>query len=522
MMKDTSSAKTIKRGVAAAALAVMVIVSTAVITYIMADRQEGAYRQFDAFYAQPPGTVDVLFVGSSRVHSNINPVGLWEDYGISSYCLGINSQPIDTTYYVLKEALKYQQPRVVVVEASQIPSDAEKQDDYPSINGMRYGKEYLGAVLEKCDPNTAVSSILKFPLYHSRYDMLGKDVYLEDEYPAYPVTGAAGYKGAIEYLYSVPFESYTDEYEEKGAEFNETMEGWFDRIVKLCEEKGTKLVFTFTPAVYRFRRSGLDGYFAKHPELTFINTSDHYDEMGIDTQTDFIEEAHMNTFGSMKTGRFYGKYLSENYDLPDHRGDLNYYSWDENTAYHYRKIKDDELAKTNGFGLYFDHFPDKDLVVIVSLLDGYDSEYIGQTDALAHVMCNEAVYALGGTWVVDGQDLVYGVFGYESDEKRPESTGGVTVGYDGKDDPAMRKIANNLHMDIGKRSLEITDDKKGLPCIKIDNVDYSVRKDNGKTKVSKGIEVVVYDRLAEKVVDAVCFDAENGWAATRSEPVSDK
>ncbi|MBO4373926.1 MAG: hypothetical protein J5829_02355 [Lachnospiraceae bacterium] len=491
--------------------------STIIITMQFSDRQNGSFRQFRCFYAQPEGTVDVLFAGSSRVHSNINPVGLWEGYGISSYCLGLNGQTVDTTYYALREAFRYQKPKVVIVEVSQLPDNDGHDDHLPSINGMRYGANYLMAFIEKCSFRNAMNGLLEFPLYHGRYEMVDKDIYVEDTYPEYPQSHAAGYKGAVEYYHSTAFEDYTDEYREQDDRlFDAGMDRNFDRIAKLCNDNGTGLIFTLTPAAYRIKYSGIDDYFSRHPELTFINLSDYYEEIGIDTSSDFIDEGHMNIYGSKKVGSFFAKILSENYDLKDHRGDAAYISWEENKEYHYEKIKDNGLNMITGFGTYFNCFPDENYIAVICLLDGYDSSFIGQEDALKHVLCNEDVYRMGGTWVIDGSNIIYGALGYESDSHPSAVLNDIRLGHDketaGND---AHRIKNDWHSDIGDRVIEITDDENGVPCIYIDDVDYSVYKNSGKDKVTRGIEAVVYDKLSEQVIDAVCFDADNEWAATR-------
>ena len=108
MEKNSKIKKEIIKTICFLLFVILLISSVVIFTAQLSDRQNGSYRQFEAFYAQKPGTVDVLFVGSSRVHTNINPVGLWENYGIPSYCLGLNVQSVDTSYYALKEAFRYQ------------------------------------------------------------------------------------------------------------------------------------------------------------------------------------------------------------------------------------------------------------------------------------------------------------------------------------------------------------------------------------------------------------------------------
>ena len=71
-------------------------------------KQKDGIVPMELFYEQEPGTVDVMFYGSSHTYSDINPAVLWEQEGISSYDLAGSLQPLWNTYYYMKESLKYQ------------------------------------------------------------------------------------------------------------------------------------------------------------------------------------------------------------------------------------------------------------------------------------------------------------------------------------------------------------------------------------------------------------------------------
>ena len=58
--------------------------------------------------------IDVLFLGSSHVHCNVNTQLLWDEYGMAAYLMTGAEQPLWNSYYNLKEALKTQKPRLVV------------------------------------------------------------------------------------------------------------------------------------------------------------------------------------------------------------------------------------------------------------------------------------------------------------------------------------------------------------------------------------------------------------------------
>ena len=51
--------------------------------------------------------------------------------------------------------------------------------------------------------------------------------------------------------------------------------------------------------------------------------------MEIDGLTDYYDNrAHTNALGAEKVTAYFGRWLRENYDLPDRRNDAAYASWD--------------------------------------------------------------------------------------------------------------------------------------------------------------------------------------------------
>jgi hypothetical protein len=49
----------------------------------------------------------------------------------------------------------------------------------------------------------------------------------------------------------------------------------------------------------------------------------------VDYDVDFMDAGHMNILGATKVTKYLGDWLSENSDLPDHRGDPEYSAWQE-------------------------------------------------------------------------------------------------------------------------------------------------------------------------------------------------
>ena len=67
---------------------------------------------------------EVIFVGDCEVYANFSPMVLYQEQGITSYIRGSSQQMIWQSYYILKETLKYEVPKVVVF----------------NVNSMRYSE----------------------------------------------------------------------------------------------------------------------------------------------------------------------------------------------------------------------------------------------------------------------------------------------------------------------------------------------------------------------------------------------
>ena len=68
------------------------------------------------FYKLKRDSADVLFFGSSHTVATFDPQVIYDNYGITSYNLGCEQQSLVITYYWLREALKYQSPKAVVLD----------------------------------------------------------------------------------------------------------------------------------------------------------------------------------------------------------------------------------------------------------------------------------------------------------------------------------------------------------------------------------------------------------------------
>ncbi len=104
-------------------------------------------------------------------------------------------------------------------------------------------------------------------------------------------------------------------------------------LLGFLKEKNLKALFVVSPfydvpqdqEMFRYM-----GNLIEEEGFDFLDLNQCYDEIGIDFATDYYDgTGHVNALGSEKVTSYIGSYITARYDLPDHRGDGRYASWDE-------------------------------------------------------------------------------------------------------------------------------------------------------------------------------------------------
>ena len=102
-----------------------------------------------SFHNLPENSMDVLVLGSSHAQYSFCPAFFYEDTGLYSYVLGTGGQPLEISYEMLKEGLKTQSPKLVILEvytAMPLRSAAEGVYNYILPEYQMTGKEKYNAI----------------------------------------------------------------------------------------------------------------------------------------------------------------------------------------------------------------------------------------------------------------------------------------------------------------------------------------------------------------------------------------
>ena len=310
-------------------VAFFLILSIVIISAAGLLKKKESYYYKDQFFSSNMD-YDVLFFGSSHMHEGIDPIYLWENYGISSYNLASAGESIQMTYYVVRAALEHTHPKAIVVDSFKIADEKDEINEgyafvHESIDALPFGKNKLEAIdyASRFFDGGKMAFLSNIYAYHSRYDELEK----KDFQPTITYD-----KGAY-----IMTEVLKAEKPEKDAYIEDTTElkggdgvQYYKRIVELCREKGVVPILVNIPAnksnyseKEQKKLNTLMEYTRENGGQT-INFLPLHDQIGINYDTDFGDSSHLNFLGAAKTADYLADYLFKNFDIKDHRGDAAY------------------------------------------------------------------------------------------------------------------------------------------------------------------------------------------------------
>ncbi|MDO4268078.1 MAG: hypothetical protein Q4C73_06355 [Eubacteriales bacterium] len=438
---------------------------------------DGSYLM-ETFYDQKKQTNDVLFIGTSQIFENINTGILWDEYGMASFDLSASMQPVWNTYYYLKEAIKTQSPKVIVLDASAASMDEEYSTDSTIIkntSGIKPSMDKLKAVMVSAPRKDWGKYLVLFPTYHTRYTELDAD-----DIPYYWSPEWDGWKGFIPNKQVAVMEKPEGFQTEETGAITAKSEDYLRKICELCRAESLELVMIKSPGAItkdETMKYNRIGEIAGEYGVPFVNFNDYYDAMELDFSADMADGVHLNYQGNIKYTRCLADYLKERYEIPDRRGQAGYESYDVMAANCRAWLKNAQVLHTDTADAFFQAIDDPDYIVVYTVSGDYQNGpgYSRLAERLER--CGIMLDGLQGSWawVVKNGEVLY-------------SSGGE---------------ANvQWHTELAPyRNLEVSL-AEGIPVIHFNQ--------QAQERVHSGINAVVYDTVTQSIVDAAGFTKDMG------------
>lgn len=322
-MREQSERSLRRYGVLAGTLAVF-LCAMVVIQQLLVPKYRGTVIEgnFTEEYYRDSTKHELLIIGNCESYENLSPMKLWEEYGITSYIRGNSNQLISQSYYLLREALRQERPKVVLLNIQAMMVDGQSSEEYNRMvfDGMKWSGDKLEGILSSRTEEESLAEYL-FPIlrYHSRWSELSEEDF-RYAFQEKPLTSYNGYYLRADIR---PYTEFPTERRRSDYTFPEQNVRYLDRIWQLCQENGIALVLMKAPSLYPVWVPPYEeqiAEFARERNIDYINTLLYMDEIGLDMNVDTYDEGlHLNVYGAEKLSVWLGRDLKERYDLTDFR-----------------------------------------------------------------------------------------------------------------------------------------------------------------------------------------------------------
>lgn len=332
---------------------------------------------YQGFYDLKKDTVDVLFFGSSHGSCGFLPQELYDEYGITSYNLSCEQQSLLTSYYWLKEACRYQNPKIVVLEPYMLfgnydmgPLVSDSDLTRKAIESMKWSKNKIEAINDICSidiTQNKLSFYLPSIYYHDRWKSIEKKDF---EFSKAHYSELKGYT-----MIPLRYEGHFDGYERVDfsdfAEMNPLMSEYFEKIKLYCKEQNIQLVLAYTPNK-RYGKSvcaTLEKY-AFENDIGFIdfNMSEVMSEAKYIFSKMNSDKGHANIWGAKCITNYVGNVFATEYKLRPHQDE----QWDETSEFYQFALNQCGLiymSKSEQIDEYLNLISDERYKVEVLMLD---------------------------------------------------------------------------------------------------------------------------------------------------------
>ncbi|NBH13128.1 hypothetical protein D3Z36_02725 [Lachnospiraceae bacterium] len=291
--------------------------------------------------------LDVVYIGGSACFVFWQPLRAWNEWGIASYNYATNGLEGANIEYMIRHSESAMHPDlyIVGVRPYQLWSESGNTgtlryvtDSWSLLSPARY--QLINSFFKKHNSTEKVdypSYIFNIINYHDNGDVLKNPAnwHYKEAHEKAPNKGWEWVE-AYQYLQAPKGWNTT----ERTALINGA-EAALRELCEYCSSENLNVLFVVCPYYieqeHQKMYNTIDDIVSEYG-FDFLNTNEYYDEIGIDFNTDFYNRRHVNCFGAEKYTKFLGQYITEHYNLRDHRGEKGYESWGED----YRRFCSEE------------------------------------------------------------------------------------------------------------------------------------------------------------------------------------
>lgn len=301
------------------------------------------------FYTEPKDTLDVVLIGASEVYTGYSPIMAWKEHGYTSYDL--TSQGIPGSLYksMLKEALREQNPKLVVFEINGFiyNEDYFKRSGniHKYIDNMKISQNWLDTIKEIIPDEEQNDYLFPISTYHDNWKRPLESIKCTVAKALIKLNGRSNLKGSA--TFSLCRDQKESLKKDDGIMLTDLGRKYLQELCETCQEEGVEnVLFVRFPHLRKVKNKDV------YPEIEkivnsygyeFLNMTD-YEEFGLDKDHDFYNRDHLNYHGCKTFTSYFSGYLAEKYELPakhDEQIEKQWASCAENTEKIFAQCEED-------------------------------------------------------------------------------------------------------------------------------------------------------------------------------------
>lgn len=296
------------------------------------------------FYQEDEDSLDVVLLGASDVYSGYVPAEAYRSVGYTSYAYAFQNNPVILWKYELREILKSQHPKVLIIEPNGATRDSDKYEIPASLYYVTKNMHISANKIELIDAYGGDDKLiyyLPFVKYHGMWGDAGKYDLISLDLRGYNML-----RGAFSHKYISDDTAESTDYTRDGSvePLDPVSEQALTEFLDECDASGIEhIVFVRFPRKIinqrLYRQYGRynairDIVEVRGYEYIDFDTDDAKQDAGIDLNRDYFNADHMLARGQKKFTVYFAKYMADKYDIHNTRMDADQRAeWDRSVEY---------------------------------------------------------------------------------------------------------------------------------------------------------------------------------------------
>ena len=282
------------------------------------------------YYREKSGSLDVVLLGASEIYTGYSAGRAYEKYGYTSYPVATESITTDGMLLALKEIVRTQHPKLIVIEPNaylykEIKNESNDGHIRKLVDNIPLSGNKIEYVTQNIPGDEQIEYYFPMIKYHGMWTDYPKSLFktasaIEMDFRgAYYLKGFRTTTGTLHPKEKILNQAIINE--NKTAKLNKVLEKKLVELLEYCKEQKLNVVFVRSPhMVYkktyeRVKRSNRAAEIVRKYGYDYINLEREWDKMGIDLTKDFYNYDHLNAYGAAKLTDYLGNILQTKYGI---------------------------------------------------------------------------------------------------------------------------------------------------------------------------------------------------------------